>query len=231
MKVLGKPKAIVIYGPPGAGKGTQADLVASYFGFVHFDTGKYVESLIYNSPHRNNSTFKRERKLFESGKLMTPSWVLKMVKSRTVEIAKANLGIVFSGSPRTVGEAKGLLPVLEKLYGRKNIIFFSIQVSEATSLQRNSHRLVCTICESPVLLTKDTSKFNTKSKCPFCGGKLFKRTLDKPRIIKKRIVEYNLRTKPIFDEVKKRGYKVFAVPGKALPFEVFKKIKSHIKNS
>jgi adenylate kinase len=231
MKVLGRPKAIVIYGAPGAGKGTQADLLANYFGFVHFDTGKYLESLIYNSAHKNKPSFKRERKFFESGKLMTPSWVLQMVKQRTIEIAKANLGIIFSGSPRTVGEAKGLLAALEKLYGKKNLIFLVIQVNAKTSLKRNSHRLVCTVCESPVLFTKETEHFNTKSKCPFCGGKLFKRTLDRPKIIKRRITEYNLRTKPIFEEIKRRGYKIHLVTGKALPFEVFKKIKAHIKIS
>ncbi|OGY60721.1 MAG: hypothetical protein A3F99_02385 [Candidatus Colwellbacteria bacterium RIFCSPLOWO2_12_FULL_43_11] len=231
MKVLGKPKAIIIYGPPGAGKGTQADLLANHFGFVHFDTGKYLESLIYNPVYKKDKIIQRERNFFESGKLMTSSWVLDMVVKRAKEIAKADLGIIFSGSPRTVSEAKGMIPVLERLYGRKNIMFFVLKVTPATSLKRNSRRLVCSICEAPVLFLKETSKFTVKSRCPFCGGKLFRRTLDKPVIIKKRLIEYGLRTKPVFSEIKRQGYKVFEVTGKALPFQVFQKIKSHIRIS
>ena len=229
MKVLGKPKAIVIYGPPGAGKGTQANLVANYFGFVHFDTGKYLESLVYNSVYRKNKIIQRERRFFERGLLMTPSWVLNMVVKRAKEIAKADLGIVFSGSPRTVSETKGMIPVLERLYGRKNIIFFVLKVPPAVSLKRNTSRLICSVCGAPMISLKETSKFTVKSRCPFCGGKLFKRTLDKPAIIKKRLIEYDLRTKPVFAEIKHQGYKIFEIGGKALPFQVFQKIKSHIK--
>lgn len=225
MKVLGKQKAIIIYGPPGAGKGTQADLIAHHFGFIHFDTGKYLESLIYNPLHKNNSTIKRERRFFETGKLMTPSWVSDVVKRKAEGIAKAGLGIVFSGSPRTLYEVRDLMPKLEKLYGRRYIFFFVIKVTPATSIKRNSHRLICTVCGSPVLFLKETKKFNTRSRCPFCGGRLFKRSLDKPEIIKHRIDEYNLRTKPIFAELKRRGYKVSVIPGKTLPFEVFENIK------
>ncbi len=226
----GKPKAIIIYGQPGAGKGTQANLVARNFGFIHFDTGKYLESLIYDSRRKNNPVIKRERKFFESGELMTPSWVLEMVSERTEKIAKAGLGIVFSGSPRTVYEAKGLLPKLEKLYGRSNIVIFIIKVTSSVSIKRNSHRLVCAVCGSLMLFLKETEKFSVKSRCPFCGGKLFRRSLDKPEIIKKRMIEYNLRTKPIFAEFKRRGYKVNIIIGEALPSQVFRGLKRRIYN-
>lgn len=228
MKALIKPKAIIIYGPPGAGKGTQADLVARHFGFVHFDTGKYLESLIYNPAYANNRIIKREREFFETGKLITPSWVLSVVKKRANKIAKAGLGLVFSGSPRTLYEMEGLLPEIEKLYGRKNIIFFFINVSQAASIRRNSHRLLCTVCGFPILYLNETEKFNVKNRCFFCGGKLFRRTLDKTEVVKKRIEEYNIRTKPIFNELKKRGYKIIDIQGKDLPFKVFESIKSII---
>lgn len=230
MKVLNKPKAIVIFGPPGAGKGTQADLTAHHFGFAHFDTGKYLESVIYNPLNKNNSAIKRERRFFETGKLMTPSWVLDVVKRKVEKIAKAGLGVVFSGSPRTLYEAKHLIPELEKLYGRRNILFLTIKVTPETSIKRNSHRLVCTVCGSPVLYLKETKQFSAKSRCPFCGGLLFKRSLDKPEVIKARIDEYNLRTKPIFAGLRKRGYKVSVIHGKALPFEVFESIKRRVYN-
>ncbi len=227
-KAQDKPYAIIIYGPPGAGKGTQANLVAHHFGFIHFDTGRYLESLIYDPAHINDLVIKRERKFFETGKLMTPSWVLNVVERRANKIAKAGLGLVFSGSPRTLYEVENLLPKLEKLYGRKNILFFFINIPPVTSIVRNSHRLLCAICGFTVLYLFETQKFNIKNRCLFCGGKLVRRVLDKTEIVKKRIEEYNIRTKPIFNEIKKRGYKIIDVPGEGLPFKVFESIKSYI---
>ncbi len=224
MKVLGKPKAIIIYGPPGAGKGTQADLVARHFGYIHFDTGKYMESVVYNKDYKNDPIVQNERVEFETGKLMTPSWVLKVVKTQAKRIAKANIGIVFSGSPRTLYEAKKLMPTLEKLYGRENILFFLINVTPADSIKRNSNRLLCSVCGTQ-LIYNDKSSLTV---CPFCGGSFIRRTLDKPEIIKKRIIEYNLRTKPIFEEVRSKGYNIFKINGKLLPNKVFENIRKKI---
>lgn len=227
MKVLNKSKAIIIYGPPGAGKGTQANLAARHFGYAHFDTGKYLESVVYDPEYRDDPVIKKEKIAFETGKLMTPAWVLKIIKAKTNQIAKAGMGIVFSGSPRTCYEAKRLLPILEKLYGRENIIFFLLDVSPAESIKRNSNRLICSVCGYPILYLKETKHFTVRSKCPFCGGKLFRRSLDKPDIIKKRIAEYNLRTTPVFDEIRNQGYKIITIKSESLPFKVFEKF--HLK--
>lgn len=223
-----EPKVIVIYGPPGAGKGTQADLTARYFGFIHFDTGKYLESLIHNPAALKSAEVRRERNLFDTGKLMTTSWVLKVVGSKIKEIAAAGLGLVLSGSPRTVGEAENLLPILEKLYGRENMLFFVLKVPPGTSLKRNSRRLICSVCGSPLLRVKSTEDFTVKSPCPFCGGKLVKRTLDRLSVIRDRLIEFDLKTLPVFAAIKKNGYKVNVIKGDALPFRVFDFIKKEI---
>src|SRR3989344_7421928 len=100
-------KVIIVYGPPGAGKGTQANLLAGKLGLIHFDTGKYLGQLLHDSELQKNPEIKKARKIFDSGALVTPSFVLKVTSKKTKEIAKAGWGIVFSGSPRTVFEAFG----------------------------------------------------------------------------------------------------------------------------
>lgn len=234
-------KAIIIYGPPGSGKGTQANLLADKFGLIHFDTGKYIEQIVHNPKNRNNKTIQKQRKFFNSGILCDPSWVFKIIKKRVCELASVGLSVIFSGSPRTFYEAfgdlsagltgkkqKGLIDVLEKYYGKKNILVFNVDISDKNSIKRNSNRLMCSVCGTQILNKVLKFKNLKVSICPFCGGKLYRRTLDKPKIIKVRLKEYRERTLPIQKEFKKRGYKIININGEPLPEKVHKKIKSFL---
>ncbi len=100
-------RAVIIYGAPGAGKGTQANLLSAAKGLIHFDTGKFLELIVHDKDEQKDPEIKKEAKLFDTGKLLSPTWVLKIVKEKTGEIAKAGFGVVYSGSPRTLYEAFG----------------------------------------------------------------------------------------------------------------------------
>jgi adenylate kinase len=222
-------QAVIIYGPPGSGKGTQAELLARKYSFIHFDTGRYGEALLYAPGALKDPILRRERKHFDSGVLFTPSWVLQMVSDATNRIAKAGWSIVYSGSPRTMFEAfgnkkqGGLIEVLRKIYGKNNVKVIQLLVSGKASLDRNSHRLVCSVCGLPLL-------GNAKIKmCTFCAGKMRTRSLDKPEVIKVRLKEYHDRTYPIIAEMKKKKLKVFPVNGEPLPFKVFESVKKALK--
>ncbi len=222
-------QAVIIYGPPGSGKGTQAELLARKFNFIHFDTGRYIENLIRTPGWEKDPVLRRERKLFDSGILCTPSWVFKVTKEEASRIAKADYGIVFSGSPRTLEEAfgedgkNGLVSHLVKLYGAKNVKTVFLKIRENTTLKRNGHRLVCSVCGLP-LLAKAKAK-----QCALCAGKMRTRSLDAPAVIKIRLKEYQSRTYPIIAEMKRQKYAVFPINGEPLPYEVFEKIKKALK--
>lgn len=218
---------IILYGPPGTGKGTQANLLADKLGLVHFDTGKFLETIVYDPARQKEKAIQRERKLFEAGILLTPSFVLREVKREVKRIAGAGLGIVFSGSPRTMYEAEGLVPLLEKLYGKKKIFVFAISLSAAESIRRNSNRIVCSVCKAPLLTAYYPSR-NPKH-CPVCAGPFYKRTLDKPDVIRVRLTEYAKRTVPVFAYLRRRGYRLKQVDGAPAPYEVFQKIYSSIR--
>src|SRR3989338_6557098 len=81
-------KAVVIFGPPGAGKGTQANLLAWTRGFVHFDTGRHMERVVHDPARQNDPIIARERELWESGKLNTPGWALELVTVETRTIGR-----------------------------------------------------------------------------------------------------------------------------------------------
>lgn len=215
----------MIYGSPGSGKGTQAYLLEAARGFFHFDTGMHLEQVVHDPANAKNKKIQQERKLFDSGILLTPSWVLSIVKKKAGEIAKAGLDIVFSGSPRTLFEAfgdaknEGLIEFLKKAYGPKNMYVFVLKVSEQTSIWRNSHRRICSTCGAPVLYSKGSLPH-----CGFCGSPLRRRTLDKPEVIKVRLKEYRERTEPIIAKLKKMGYRVVLINGEAAPYKVFQSL-------
>jgi adenylate kinase len=219
--------AVILYGPPGSGKGTQANLLADKFGLVHFDTGKFLEAIVHDPARQKEKAIRRERKLFDTGMLMTPSFVLGEVKREVKKIAGAGLGVVFSGSPRTMYEAEGLMPLLEKMYGKRRIFVFTLSLSPAESVRRNGNRMVCSVCKAPLLTAYYPSR--NPRHCPICAGPFYKRTLDKPEVIRVRLAEYTKRTVPIFAYLRKRGYRLKRVNGAPAPYKVFQKIYGSVK--
>lgn len=215
-------KVVILYGAPGSGKGTQANLLASKFDLIHFDTGKFFEAVVHDPKNQKDPKIRAERKLFDGGKLMTPSFVLDTVKKEAKEIHKAGFGIVFSGSPRTMFEAEGLMPELIKLYEKKNIYVFVLDVPAAESIKRNSNRMMCKFCGYGLL----TAYYDVKNPkhCPVCGGPFYKRSLDNPETIKVRLKEYAERTAPIFNYMKKHGVKQAKLNARPAPFKVFENI-------
>ncbi len=225
-------KAVVIYGPPGSGKGTQANLLAWTKNFIHFDTGKFLEQAVNDPDSNNDPVIQEEKKLFESGKLLTPSFVLKITEEKTVDVSKAGFSIVFSGSPRTMFEAfgddsnRGLVDILNEQYGKNNVFFVFLDIDPKAAIQRNKNRLVCSVCATAILYSDVAHKHKT---CPLCGGVLRTRAVDNPAVLETRIQEYEERTKPIIAELEKRNYKINKVTASAMPFDVFVEIKKKLK--
>jgi len=221
-------RAVIVYGPPGAGKGTQAELLARLFQFVHFDTGRHLESLYRSPAVKTDPVLRREKKTFDSGVLNTPSFVLKIVSDATKKIANAGLNIAYSGSPRTHFEAfgdkknKGLLEVLKSTFGKKNIAVIQIRISPEESEKRNGARYVCSICGLPRLASVRGNH------CAFCAGPLRRRSLDAPKVIATRLREYHERTEPILKRMRKEKYNIIPINGAARPYEVFQKIEKKL---
>lgn len=223
-----KPPVIIIMGPPGAGKGTQAELLAEKLDICHLETSEIIEKNFATAKKDdfvkigNKKYFlSEEKKLRQSGKWMSPPLIAFWVKNKIKMLAKEGEGIVMSGSPKTLYEAEQAIPLLEKLYGKSNIKVVLIKQKPEVSIWRNSKRRICQLMRHPILYTKETVKLK---KCPFDGSKLIRREDSNPEIIKAKLKEFQERSLPIINYFKRQGLKVRVVNGEPSVADVFKDI-------
>jgi len=220
-------KQLVIFvAPPGAGKGTQADLLAEKFGFVHVETSKLGEAKI-NDPGlvKKDPEVAEAKRLYDEGELFPSPWTTKLVVEKLEELAREGKGVVFSGSPRTVYEAEREMPEADRLYGRDNIKIFCLSLSEEESVERNSERRICEKNRHPIPRPEYDPKFANITKCPWDGSPIITRpALDKPEIIRERYKVFLRDTAPVLDYFRNNGYKVVEVNGEQPIEKVFQDI-------
>lgn len=218
----------MIFGTPGSGKGTQANLLSWTKGYYHFDSGKELRAILNDPTRQTEKLIQREKKLNEAGILNTPSWVLGIFKKEAQKIAKAGMNIVYSGSPRTMyeafGERKtvGLVPFITKLYGKKNVHFFFMKIAPEVAAARNKIRRICVICNNPVLGDVKVDR------CTMCLGELKTRVDDDPEKYKVRYNEYMTRTMPILEALRAQGVKIKEINAEQTPPEMFTQIKKEL---
>jgi adenylate kinase len=216
-------------GPPGSGKGTQAELLAEKLNFYYLETSKVLETGFNQSKGKEFLTikgkkyfFKNEKKLWKTGKLCSPPLVTYLIKEKIEDSFKEGKNLVLAGSPRSLYEGERIVPLLKKLYGQENTRVIFLEILPEASIFRNSHRRICQLFRHPILYSKETAKLK---KCPLDGSKLLKRKeLDDPKTIKIRLKEYQERTFPLIDFFKKEELKVTKIDGSPPPADVFKAI-------
>jgi len=224
---------IMLFGPPGSGKGTQANLLAEKTGYYHFETSKIIERCFkQENPEKVYKIEGKEYKVkdeiekWETGLLVDPPFVFQLLKERVKELASEGESIIFSGSPRTIYEAEKELPLFKKLYG-KNIQLILLEVNPETTIQRNSHRKICSLMKHNILFSPETENLK---KCPIDGSDLASRFgLDDVETIKKRLEVFQAETYPVVAIVEKEGISVTKINGEQTISEVYNEIQKVVK--
>src|SRR3989338_2800527 len=216
-----------LMGAPGAGKGTQAELLSAKLNLSYLETAKLLEAKFWNAQEGESMEgvdgkaydLLAEKNLWATGILCSPPFVTAVMNEKFRELYKEGKSLLLAGSPRTVYEAENELPLLEELYGKENIHVIILELSEEQTLYRNSHRRICELMRHPVLYTKETENLIM---CPLDGSKLLRREgLDDPETIKVRIKEYQERTLPVISYFEQSGFEVQKVNADQSVADVF----------
>jgi len=203
-------QAIMLFGPPGAGKGTQAELLAEKTGYHHLESSKVIEACFKKeNPEKifeiDGQKYKigDEKERWATGLLASPPFVFYLMAEKIKEIASEDKSVIFSGSPRTIYEAEREIPLLKELYGVENMKSVLLEITAETTIFRNSHRRICELIRHSILFSPETEKL---TKCPLDGSDLVKRAgLDDPETIKKRLEVFKEETYPVVDIIQKEG--------------------------
>ena len=182
---------IILLGAPGAGKGTQAALIARKLNLVHLASG----DLFRQALEQETELGKQAKSYMEKGMLVPDVITIKMVLER-ISVPDCESGVILDGFPRNLQQAEALDKALAQ-QGKAIDKTVYIKVSEGELLKRLSGRWICRSCQTPYHATD--SPPTVQGKCDRCGGELYQRPDDAVQTVKKRLEVYFAETAPLID--------------------------------
>ena len=184
---------LILLGAPGAGKGTQADILCKELNIPTISTGNILRAAIKNG----TPVGMQAEAYMKAGKLVPDEVIIDIIHDRVAEADCAE-GYILDGVPRTIAQAEAL----EKAGIRFDDVI-SIEIPDEAIMERMSGRRVCEHCGASYHLVAVPPK--TPGVCDKCGGKLVQRHDDEPETVKHRLEVYHKETEPLKDFYAKRG--------------------------
>ena len=184
---------LILLGAPGAGKGTQAEILCEKLGIPTISTGNILRAAI----KEGTPTGLKAKAFMDEGKLVPDEVIIGIINERVAKEDCAN-GYILDGVPRTIGQAEAM--------EQAGIIFdnvVSIEIADETIVDRMSGRRVCESCGASYHLVTVPPK--TAGVCDKCSGKLIQRKDDEPETVKARLEVYHKETEPLKAFYAERG--------------------------
>lgn len=186
---------LVFLGPPGAGKGTQAEVLSRDLGIAHISTGDMLREAV----GAKTALGVEAKGYMNRGELVPDKLVAGIVEER-LKRDDVKKGFILDGFPRTIEQGKMLKQAMERLKARLDAVLY-FETSEATCIARLSGRRVCKKCGAIYHLKNRPSK--TAGKCDACDSELVQRKDDNEETVKNRLVVYDRETKDLIDFYKR----------------------------
>lgn len=206
---------LVLLGPPGAGKGTQASAIIKKYDIPHISTGDIFRANI----KKGTELGKKAKAYIDKGQLVPDELVVSIVKDRLLE-DDCKDGFLLDGFPRTVNQAKALDEELAKMELKLDHVI-NIDVESDELIKRAVGRRICKNCGATYHIEFNPPK--KEKRCDVCGGELYQRDDDTEETVTNRIEVYLKQTKPLVDYYTQKGI-IFSVDGNQAIEDVFKDI-------
>lgn len=219
---MGLQRPLILLGPPGAGKGTQANRLAKRFAVPHLSTGDMLRDAIAHGTDLG----RRAKPIMERGELVPDALVLALVEERLARPDAAK-GFIFDGFPRTIAQAESLAKILDSRgFGKPLAIEF--RVDQERLLRRLAGRWTCSIGGETYNVYERPPK--SPGVCDLDGGRLIQRPDDRPEVVRERLAAYERQTAPLVDYYK-RGDALDTVDGMAPVEEVQRVLLEIVKRT
>ncbi len=206
---------IILLGAPGAGKGTQAVMLAEKLNLVQVASG----DLFRQALQQKTELGLKAKSYMDKGQLVPDEITIQMVLER-LSAPDCENGAILDGFPRNTGQAEALDKALvEQSKAIDKVVY--VMVSEAELLKRLSGRWICRNCQAPYHAVDSPPKVS--GKCDRCGGELYQRPDDNEETVKKRLEVYFAETSPLIDYYNRTG-KLLEINGEGSPADINKGI-------
>ncbi|MBI2355225.1 MAG: adenylate kinase [Deltaproteobacteria bacterium] len=188
---------LILFGPPGAGKGTQAQFIVERYGIPQISTGDMLRAAV----RAQTPLGIKAKEIMESGGLVSDELVLGIVKDRLAQ-SDCDRGFILDGFPRTIPQADSLGSLLAGI-NREITHVISLDVDNDEIILRLSGRRTCSVCGKGYHIAYDPPK--SASVCDACGGNLVQRDDDQEATVKNRLSVYDQQTAPLKEYYEQTG--------------------------
>jgi adenylate kinase len=188
---------IVMFGPPGAGKGTQAKFLSDKLNIPQISTGDILREAV-----KKGTKLGAQAQSYMSRGVLVPDEVVVGIIEDRIKDKDCTNGFILDGFPRTIAQAEAL----EKLLRKRGTVItqvINLKVSDKEIIKRSTSRRVCRSCNAIYNLLVNPPKVS--GKCDVCGGELYQRDDDKQEVVKNRLEVYADQTRPLLKYYSKRN--------------------------
>jgi len=189
---------IILFGPPGVGKGTQAKILSEEFAVPHISTGDLLRAAVKDLTPLGV----KAKQYMGTGNLVPDDVMIGLIRE-LLSSTKAKRGFILDGFPRTVAQAQAFDTMLTEL-GVKLDAVISLRVEHEAVVHRLSGRRMCRTC-GRIYSIQQLEQMENTTRCEDCGGEMFQREDDKPDTIRHRLNVYLKETKPLKDFYRQTG--------------------------
>lgn len=188
---------IILFGPPGVGKGTQAKLLSELYGIPHISTG----DMLREATAAGTDLGKRAKAIMDAGQLV-PDDVMVSIVREVLNSPHVKRGFILDGFPRTVAQAEALGTLFADL-GVSDYKVVNLCVDDGQVVRRLTRRLMCP--KEGKIFSIDVDGVTPLGKCPSCGARLVQRDDDREQTVRKRLSVYHSTSAPVLRYYRKDG--------------------------